>query len=117
MVIVVLVNQCIADTFAQFFSIVFEKSTSVDENLPYEGDFVFPIVTENNVRLRIKKLEPKKANGEDNFSPYIYKSYRYYCKTPCTYFLNVNQNKYVSQSAQKFCNFTNIQSWQHSNQH
>ena len=65
--------QCIADAFAQFFSSVFEKSTSVDENLRYEGDFVFPIVTEENVRLSIKKLKPKKATGVDNVPPYIYK--------------------------------------------
>ena len=47
--------QCIADAFAQFFSSVFEKSTSVDENLCYEGDFVFSIVTD----LALKNSDSK----------------------------------------------------------
>lgn len=82
-------TQDIANAFAQFFSSVYAQSSTFNPNSSF-GNFSFSRITEENVRLSIKKLKPKKSVGTDNVPSYIFKGCIDVFLKPLSYLFNLS---------------------------
>lgn len=84
--------QNIANAFSQFFSAIYQVSSTYQGTLHSQGSFEFSIITEENVKLSIKKLKPKKATGADNVPSYIFKGCSEIFLKPLSYLFNLSLN-------------------------
>ena len=90
-------QQKVANAFAHFFSSVYEEPTHISTNQNF-GNFSFKKITEEDVKLSIQKLKPKKSVGTDNMPSFILKGCGHIFLRPLSHIFNllVKTNTYPS---------------------